>query len=134
MGLLPFGREWLARCKLLAQQKGGKDMPGAMSQVKVKVVYQKGVCSWGHKLGDEWVVGNTTPAGICNATYAMLYPHIHGLQQGGQYEYPKSSGVSRFGCPDAWNVVVFELSVVPGSSQYYGNKLPPGSGCLETLK
>ncbi len=114
-------------------EKEGKGMPGPVSEVKVKVVYQKGTCSWGHKMGDEWTVGATTPAGICNASYAMLYPHIRALQRGGQYEYPKGSGIARFGCPDPWNLVVFELSVVPGTSRYLGGQLPSSCGQLDTL-
>ena len=35
-------------------------------QVKVKVISQKGTCSAGHKVGDEFIVGDTVPAGMCS--------------------------------------------------------------------
>ena len=107
-------------------------MPGDVTDVKVKVIYKKGTCVYGHEVGDEWVVGNTTPLGICNAAYMTLYPHIRVYQRGGQYEYPKGSGIARFGCPDPWNLVIFELSAVPGTTRG-GNPLPPGSGQMDTL-
>jgi uncharacterized repeat protein (TIGR04076 family) len=103
-----------------------------ITDVKVKVVYTKGVCVYGHKIGDEWVVGYTTPPGICNAAYTALYPHIRVLQRGGIYEYPKGSGVTRIGCPDPWNLVVFELSSVPGTTRECLSA-PPGCGDLNML-
>ncbi len=103
-----------------------------ITDVKVKVVSAKGVCVYGHRLGDEWVVGFTTPLGICNAAYMALYPHIRVLQRGGSHEYPKGSGVIRIGCPDPWNLVVFELSPLPGTTRVAPTG-PTGSGHLDTL-
>ena len=34
-------------------------------KVSVKVVSQQGRCTYGHKVGDEWVVGDKTPEGLC---------------------------------------------------------------------
>ena len=118
-------------------EKGKKAQQGQTSvgkawDVKVKVVYQKGVCNFEHKVGDEWIVGPTTPAGICNAAYMAIYPHIRVLQRGGDYEYPKGSGVCRFSCPDLWNPVVFELSKVSGTARA-SKPMDPGAGHLESL-
>jgi len=114
------------------QAQGPQTSVGKSWDVKVKVVYQKGVCNFGHKVGNEWTVGPTTPEGICNAAYAAIYPHIRVLQRGGQYEYPKGSGVCRFCCPDLWNPVVFELSPVPGTGRK-SKPMDPGAGHLESL-
>ena len=103
-----------------------------LSDVKVKVVYAKKPCPFGHKIGDEWIVGNTTPAGICNTAYAALYPHIRVLQKGGQAEYPWNSGVLRLGCPDIWKLLVFELSVISDTTRE-ATSPPPGDGELGTL-
>ena len=100
--------------------------------VKVKVIYQKGHCVSGHKVGDEWIVGTETPGGICNAAYATLFPHIRVFQRDGQYAYPKGSEVARFACPDAWNPIIFELSKVPGTIRE-AKSAPPGSGEMENL-
>ena len=105
---------------------------GFITDVKVKVVHTKGVCVYGHKVGDEWSVGYTTPAGICNVAYAAIYPHIRVLQRGGAYEYPGNSGVVRAGCPDPWNLTVFELSPITETKRP-ALTAPPGAGELDTL-
>jgi len=80
--------------------------------VRIKVVYQKGHCAFGLKEGDEWIVGATTPAGICNAAYISLYPYLRVLQRDGTNKYHLGAKVTRVACPDAWNPIVFELSPV----------------------
>jgi len=32
-------------------------------KVRIKVISQKGSCEAGHKVGDEWLVGEKTPGG-----------------------------------------------------------------------
>ena len=105
---------------------------GFITSVKVEIVYLKGTCVYGHKMGDNWIVEYTTPAGICNAAYMALYPHIRVLQRGGSFEYPKDSGVTRIGCPDPWNLIVFELSPISGTT-HPAVAAPPGSGEIDTL-
>ena len=104
----------------------------ARNAVGVKVVYKRGTCVYGHEVGDEWVVGNTTPAGICNAAYIALYPFIRVYQLGGRYEFPRGSGVARMCCPDAWNQVIFELTPIPATDAKT-LPLPPTSGHLDAL-
>lgn len=101
--------------------------------VKVKIVYAKGKCIYGNKLGDEWIVGPTTPAGICSGAWNVIWPFVRVLQRGGHYEYPPGSGVARFGCPDPWNLRVFELSVMPGPAKEDFVGFTEGSGDLKTL-
>ena len=103
------------------------------NDVRVKVVYKRGTCVYGHKVGDEWIVGTTTPAGICNPAYMTLYPFLRVYQLGGKYEFPRGSGVARVCCPDAWNQVIFELSAVPATGKGAICALPPESGNLDAL-
>jgi len=86
-------------------------------EVKVKVISQKGTCVFGHKEGDEWVVGFTSPAGLCMGALTALAPFIRTLQYGGEYDYPHGSGVCQLGCPDPYNPVIFELTKVSGSGK-----------------
>ena len=105
-----------------------------VTDVRVKVVSRKGVCAFGHKVGDEWIVGATTPAGICNAAYAALYPHIRVLQRGGDFSYPVGSDLARMACPDGWNPTIFELSRVPETARDREvQALPKTAGHLEHL-
>jgi uncharacterized repeat protein (TIGR04076 family) len=104
----------------------------SITDVKVKIVHIKGTCPYEHKVGDEWTVDHKTPGGMCNMAYMSMYPHIRVLQRGGQYELPKGSGVIRLGCPDAWNLVVFELQAVEGTARP-APQLSPGTGDLDKL-
>ena len=88
-----------------------------MFDVRMKIVSQKGECVFGHKLGDEWIVGISTPPGICNGAYNALYPFIRVLQFGGQYEWPPGSGTCQLCCPDPFNQIIFELSRVEESER-----------------
>ncbi len=106
--------------------------PGELTDVKIKVVFQKGICVSGHKVGDEWVVGANTPTGICNAAYVALYPFIRVYQRGGRYSYPKGSEVTRLACPDGWNPIIFELSQIPATTHDVP-PLPETCGHLEHL-
>ena len=78
--------------------------------VKVKIISQKGDCYLGHKVGDEWIFGMKSPAGLCNPAWNAIYPYIRILQFGGEYEYPVDSGVTRVCCPDPYTPIIFELS------------------------
>ena len=53
--------------------------------VTVKIVSQKGHCTAGHKVGEEWVVGPHTPAGICVSAFNSLIPTIRVLRYNGFY-------------------------------------------------
>jgi len=95
-----------------------------MFDVRMKIVSQQGSCVFGHKLGDEWIIGTNTPVGgvntplgICNGAYHALYPFIRVLQFGGQYEWPAGSGTCRLCCPDPYNQIIFELTRVEGSKR-----------------
>ena len=37
-----------------------------MSEVIARVISQKGTCAAGHKVGDEFVIGEKTPPDLCS--------------------------------------------------------------------
>jgi len=105
-----------------------------VTDIKVKVAYQRGVCAAGHKEGDEWIVGSKTPSGICNAAYISIYPYVRVLQRGGKNKHHLGPEITRVACPDAWNPIVFELSQVPeGSRESPIHDYPETCGHLEHL-
>jgi uncharacterized repeat protein (TIGR04076 family) len=77
--------------------------------VQIMVISQKGLCGAGHKVGDKWIIGSTTPAGICSITYNVLYPNIRTFKFGGVLPWEKNPDVCTMACPDPDNPVVFEL-------------------------
>lgn len=76
--------------------------------VKIKVASLKGKCSHGHKVGDEWTVGNKVPAGLCLTAFGVLLPDLRTLMFGGSFPWGKDKVLCS--CPDPDNMAVFELS------------------------
>ena len=78
-------------------------------EVVAKVVSQKGTCTHEHKVGDEWVIGRKTPAGICMSAFYTLFPSVRVLMFGGTLPWESDPDVTTIACPDAENPVVFKL-------------------------
>ena len=83
-----------------------------MGDVIAKVISQKGTCSAGHGIGDEFAVGQTTPEGMCSWTFYTLFPFAEVLQFGSSSPWEKDSDKTIVACPDAANPVAFELRCV----------------------
>lgn len=80
-----------------------------MTKIMAKVVSQKGACEAGHKLGDEFEIGQTTPEGLCSWAFMVLFPFAEPLQFGSSFPWEKDPDKARVACPDPNNPVVFEL-------------------------
>ena len=48
-----------------------------MYKVMAKVISQKGSCEAGHSIGDEFVIGQKAPAGICSWAFYTLFPFFY---------------------------------------------------------
>ncbi len=79
------------------------------SKVTAKVISQKGTCEAGHKVGDEFTVGDMTPAGVCSFAYCAAFPFAVGLQSGGTFPWEKDADTAIVACPDPDNPVLIEL-------------------------
>ncbi len=79
-------------------------------KVRISVVSQKGNCAQGHRIGDSWVVGYTTPEGICTWAFNSLLPLLMGLMQGGSFPWENDPNEATVACPDSENPVVFKLN------------------------
>ncbi len=78
-------------------------------EVIARVVSQKGTCVAGHKAGDEFLIGNTTPAGMCSYAFQTIFPLATVLQFGGSFPWEDDPDKATVACPDAGNPVVIEL-------------------------
>jgi len=83
-----------------------------MHDVVVRVISQKGRCSVGHKMGDEWSISGKTPEGICLSAFNSLFPNLRVLMFGGTFSWSNDPDAVTVACPDAANPVVFELKRV----------------------
>jgi uncharacterized repeat protein (TIGR04076 family) len=80
-----------------------------MSEVIARVISQKGTCAAGHKVGDEFVIGEKTPPDLCSWAFYSLFPFAIVLQFGGSFPWDKDPNKTTVACPDAASPVVFEL-------------------------
>lgn len=80
-----------------------------MKTVIARVYSQRGTCSAGHRLGDEFVIGQETPSGMCSWAFCALFPFASALQSGGSFPWEKDKDKALVACPDPDNPVVFEL-------------------------
>ncbi len=81
-----------------------------MADVIARVISQKGTCALGHKVGDEFLMGDKTPSGMCSWSYCTLFPFAAVLQYGGSFPWEEQPDrATTVACPDPDNPVVFEL-------------------------
>ena len=84
-----------------------------MHKIIARVISQKGTCEAGQKVGDEFVIDQTTPPGMCSWAFHAIFPFAEVLQFGGSFPWEKDSDKAVVACPDADNPVVFELRREP---------------------
>ena len=85
--------------------------------VKITLVSQLKKCPAGHKVGDEIVVRDKTPGGMCMGAFGSLLPYITTLHFGGSFPWEKNEGEGRMCCPDPDVVNVFHLQRVERKKQ-----------------
>jgi uncharacterized repeat protein (TIGR04076 family) len=78
-------------------------------KVKAKVISQEGTCAIGHEVGDEFLIGETTPQGICLGAFESLFSSVRTLMFGGTFPWSEDPDTAIVACPDAANPLVFEL-------------------------
>ena len=80
-----------------------------MTDIIIVVVSQKGTCAAGHRVGDQFIIGQKTPAGLCSWAFSTLFPFAEVLEFGGSFPWEKDPNKATVACPDAENPVVFEV-------------------------
>ena len=83
--------------------------PNKWYKVIAKVLSQKGTCVANHKVGEEFIIGDTTPKGMCSWAFYSIFPFSSVLQSGSSFPWEDSEDKSTVACPDPVNPVVFEL-------------------------
>ena len=91
-----------------------RDTVAEQYEVLARVVSQKGTCALGHKVGDEFLIGHRTPAGMCSFAFDAVFPFAAVLQFGGSFPWENDSDKTTLACPDPDNPVVFELRRLRG--------------------
>jgi len=82
-------------------------------QLVVRVMSQKGSCVAEHKVGDEFLIGDKAPVGMCSWAFYAIFPFVTVLQFGGSFPWEEDPDKATIACPDPENPVVFELRRLP---------------------
>ncbi len=80
--------------------------------VRITLVSQRKRCPNGHQVGDQWLVGRKTPAGMCLGAFGSLLPCLTALRFGGDFPWEKEAGRGTVCCPDPEVLNVFRLERV----------------------
>jgi uncharacterized repeat protein (TIGR04076 family) len=80
-----------------------------MSKIVARVVSQKGFCQADHRVGDEFVISQTTPEGMCSWAVTAVFPYAEALEFGGTFPWESGPDRARVACSDPDNPVIFEL-------------------------
>ncbi len=80
-----------------------------MYTIRATVISQQGICEAGHKVGDEYILKDHTPLGICSWAYHALFPFAEVLQFGGSFPWESPPDQTTTACPDPENPVVWKL-------------------------
>lgn len=79
------------------------------SPVRMTIVAIDGSCPNGHRVGEQYLVEGTTPAGICMGSFTACAPYLTALRFGASFPWEPEEGVITIGCPDHINQVVWKL-------------------------
>jgi uncharacterized repeat protein (TIGR04076 family) len=67
----------------------------------VRITVKSGKCQGNiHKIGQEFIVGETTPAGMCTGAWDVIFPYFLTLLCGGSFSWEKEKGTANIHCPD----------------------------------
>ncbi|MDY6844664.1 MAG: TIGR04076 family protein [Thermodesulfobacteriota bacterium] len=67
----------------------------------IRIVVTDGECQGKfHKIGQEFIVEHTTPAGMCIGAWNAVAPYVTTLRCGGDFPWEKEKGVATIHCPD----------------------------------
>ena len=78
-------------------------------EIVAKVISQQGTCSAGHKVDNEFIIGQKTPSNFCSWAFYTVFPFASVLQFGGSFPWEDNPDKTTVACPDPDNPVVFEL-------------------------
>jgi uncharacterized repeat protein (TIGR04076 family) len=82
--------------------------------VRMTIESIDGTCPNGHKVGEEYLVGGKSVAGICMGSFNACAPYLTALRFGASFPWEKEEGAASIGCPDHINQVVWRLERVEG--------------------
>ncbi len=72
----------------------------------------KGECPLGNRVGDAFIINDTTPQGMCLGAFTSLLPAAQVMMYGGSFPWEDDPDVAHIGCPDHVNQVVYRLEKI----------------------
>ena len=76
----------------------------------IKITITGGECHGEHhKVGQEFMVERTTPAGMCLGAWNAIAPYVTALRYDANFPWEKEKGVANIHCPDPIGGITLEL-------------------------
>ena len=72
----------------------------------IRITVKSGRCPGGHEVGQVFMVGWTTPEGICLSAWNMIAPYVFTLLCAGNFPWEKERGVAVLHCPDPQGITL----------------------------
>jgi uncharacterized repeat protein (TIGR04076 family) len=76
-------------------------------EIKCEVISVNSIVTC-HKVGDTFIIGNKTPAGMCCLAFAAIYPLMTGMRFSERITWERAGGYFDAACPDQH--VVYRLT------------------------
>lgn len=94
---------------VVSEIRTGGDMK-APYRVEVTVLEQKGVCQFGHRVGDKAKFdGEGLEGRICWHSLCSMMYKVHGMLYGASYPWLSDPDIATHPCPDFKNPVIYEI-------------------------
>ena len=78
--------------------------------IEATVKSQKGICAFGHKVGDKIIFdGKSIKGDICYSALMTLLPKIYAMRYGAEFPWAENKDIIHNACPNPENPVVFEI-------------------------
>ncbi len=78
-------------------------------KITARIISQKGTCAAGYKEGQEFIISDMCPKGMCAWAFSTIFPFAQVLISGGSFPWESDPDKATVACPDPANPVVFEL-------------------------
>lgn len=78
-------------------------------KITARIIHIDGICSMGHKIGDEFIIDDITPDKMCSWAFHSIFPFYSVLKYNGSFPWEKDPNKAIVACPDPQNIVHFEL-------------------------
>ncbi len=77
---------------------------------KIRITVSGGKCGSGtHEIGQEFILAETTPGGMCLGAWNAIAPYLSALRYGANFPWEEKKGFAKIRCPDPEGGIILTL-------------------------